>query len=400
MRVHKRLSVPVTATLPVAEHRQAVDRMERLSRMLLKGADVSQTSRTALICCGIACMRRVYAEVESDEGVGLLHTTMGLLFTLLVLSNASVSMREPDEYEELTDAQKALPVPPRPQRILRDDEHLLAAWGAACLADAVVEREAAHASSWAAVLRSDANVAAAALREAQYLPDGLECVDRLRELALIFFRSSAAAMAASLMANTQPTSGGRFVSLNAVGSLNRANNHPDQNLASIVDAAESEAGQAAVRDMILSFKLPSRVVGMRRTLLLSREINACATKSYTETLNAAHDAAMRGSNWSWASDSDPIHKISAVLAGLAVILAQTSDNVRKGDAFMGRVTLPFIECKPPDSQNAPKLGLLPQSGEWIVYKVSKAGQPTVMCRATGFHGFCECALLFSSSIRT
>jgi hypothetical protein len=154
-----------------------------------------------------------------------------------------------------------------------------------------------------------------------------------------------------------------------------------------------------LRDLILSFKLPQGVVGVRRTLLLSREANQLATKSYTDALNAAHEAAMRGANWSWESDPDQIHKMSAVLAGLAVILAKTSDSVRKGNAFAGRVGLPFVDCTPPPP-GVLRLGLVSSTGDWVVYKTNSSGKPRVTCRSTGFDGFCECVLLFSQSVRT
>ena len=41
-------------------------------------------------------------------------------------------------------------------------------------------------------------------------------------------------------------------------------------LKALVDAAESELGQAVLRDLQLSFELPRSVVGMRRTALLGR----------------------------------------------------------------------------------------------------------------------------------
>lgn len=154
-----------------------------------------------------------------------------------------------------------------------------------------------------------------------------------------------------------------------------------------------------LRDLILSFKLPQGVVGVRRTLLLGRETNALATKSYTEALNAAHEAAMRGANWEWESDPDQIHKMCAVLSGLAVILGKTPENVRKGDAFAGRVGLPFVDSAPPPP-GVLRLGLVSSTGDWVVYKTNSAGRPKVSCRSAGFEGFCECVLLFSQSVRS
>ena len=86
-------------------------------------------------------------------------------------------------------------------------------------------------------------------------------------------------------------------------------------------------------------------------------------------------------------------------AGLAVILAKTQDNVRKGDAFAGRVGLPFVDCAPPPP-GVLRLGLVSSTGDWVVYKTNSAGTPKIKCRSTGFEGFCECALLFAQSVRT
>lgn len=154
-----------------------------------------------------------------------------------------------------------------------------------------------------------------------------------------------------------------------------------------------------LRDLILSFKLPQGVVGVRRTLLLSREANALATKAYTELLNAAHEAAMRGANWSWESDPDPVHKLCAVLAGMAVILAKTADAVRKGDAFMGRVTLPFIDCAPPPA-GVSRLGLVASAGDWAVFKISQSGKARVNYRGHAMDGFKQAALLFARTVRS
>ena len=167
-----------------------------------------------------------------------------------------------------------------------------------------------------------------------------------------------------------------------------------EKLASLVSAAESEAGQVVLRDIILSFKLPLSVVGSRRTLLLPREANQIATKTYTNTLNAAHDAAMRGAEWSWKTDTDPIHKVSAVLAGLAVIISKTPDSVRKGDAFGRLVNLPFIETLPPPN-GVVRLALIPATRAWVVYKIDSDGSPKVQASKAGFDGFCENVLLFA-----
>ena len=92
-----------------------------------------------------------------------------------------------------------------------------------------------------------------------------------------------------------------FLTLDAAAFMSEANVDEEEKLLSIVDAAESEAGQAVFRDLILSFRLPKAVVGVRRTLLLSIDANRIATQQYTEILNDAHNCAMRGPIYEYKS---------------------------------------------------------------------------------------------------
>ncbi len=403
-RVHRKLAVSIKDSLSVAEHQAAAGLMMKSRDMLLRGCELSQSAHTSLLCSGVAVLRRVNTDVETEETCRLLKVTLALLFSLLVLSGGQTEL-EQDEFEQVEeDASGKKKRPPR--RLMREDEELLACWGEATLADTVIARDENHASSWSELVRSSSSVCQAALKEARYVKDP-DAMALLQDLAVTFFRCKSADMMLNLLSDVdvraEKTGGKRdalsFLTLDTVGMLNEANELQEDKLASIVDAAESEAGQATLRDIILSFKLPRLVVGVRRVLMLSREANATATKSYTETLNAAHEAAMRGADWTWANDSDEIHKISAVLAGLAIILAKTPDAIRKGDAFSGRLVLPFIECSPP-SAGVVRLGLVEETGEWVVFSVSDAGTPRVRFRGVGFGGFCESALLFSKNIRT
>ena len=261
----------------------------------------------------------------------------------------------------------------KPNRILRDDEKTIDTWRSRTLASAAFPPESSEAeSAWAAALTSDSFVSRAALREARYCGDARAMVN-MQRLADVFFKCSGSAMMQSVMTKAAPTAPQEeigdmsFLTLDTVSLMNDANDQQDEKLAALVSAAESEAGQAVLRDMILSFKLPASIVGVRRTLLLPREANQTATRLYTEILNSAHEAAMRGAEWSWKSDPDPIHRVSAVLAGMAVILAKTPDLIRKGDAFRGRVTLPFLETLPP-AAGVTRLALVPATSAWVVHR--------------------------------
>lgn len=154
-----------------------------------------------------------------------------------------------------------------------------------------------------------------------------------------------------------------------------------------------------MRDLILSFTLPQHVVGVRRTPLLGREANRLATEQHPVLLGSAHEAAMRGAEWSWAEDPAPVHKMAALLAGLCILLAgrgETGDLLRKKDAFAGRVLLPFLETQPPPPAEK-RLGYVPHRDEWLVYTVSRSGQPVVELRHAGLEGLSAAALLMSAS---
>lgn len=146
--------------------------------------------------------------------------------------------------------------------------------------------------------------------------------------------------------------------------------------------------------MILSFTLPAGVVGVRRTPLLGRDANKTATEKYTETLGLAHECAMRGAEWTWTDDDVEIHKICALLSGLCIQMAGrggSADTIRKSDAFSGRVQLPFLETDPPPP-GVSRIGYVPHTNEWVVFRVDKNGRPNVQMKQRGFEGLCLAAL--------
>ena len=153
-----------------------------------------------------------------------------------------------------------------------------------------------------------------------------------------------------------------------------------------------------LRDLILSFKLPRAVVGVRRTCLLSRESNLIASEQHATTLGAAHDAAMRGARWTWEKDEDPVHKMCALLAGLAVQMCDHSQSIRKDDMFKGRVLLPFLETRPAASR-LPRMQLLEHSHEWVVYTLDHRGRAKVRLRQAGYDGMVQCVLAIAGTMQ-
>jgi len=77
---------------------------------------------------------------------------------------------------------------------------------------------------------------------------------------------------------------------------------------------------------------------------------------------------MRGARWTYDNDADEIHKICALLAGIAVMQCRDAQSVRKDDIFGGRVSLPFLETFPPEPGTT-RLALLESTDEWVVYTV-------------------------------
>jgi len=207
-------------------------------------------------------------------------------------------------------------------------------------------------------------------------------------LADLFFRTSAACMAQNLLLAYGTSD---FVSLKATAdhSVPRA-----KRLLSIAQAGESEAGQSVLRDILLSFLLPSGIIGVRRNLLLSRAASTAAGVDYADEVNQAHSVAMAGCEFIWQHGTDPLERACALLAGAAVLITKGGeDPIRKQDAFVGRVSLPFFETKPPAS-GVKRLALLADQRRWVLYKVDKKNRPQVLCNLSGFEGLCDCLLEF------
>lgn len=205
-------------------------------------------------------------------------------------------------------------------------------------------------------------------------------VDDLRPLARVFFLSSATML--QLRAFDCESD---FLSL----ALHR----PEGSITmdSIVAAADSEAGQVVLRDMYLSFILPMTLVGVRRTLLLTREAAHRATQAHPAETQAAHGLAMQGAVWVWQHSTDVTKRMCALLTGLACLLTREGpDPVRKGDAFGGRVSLPFLEPRPPTNKESVRLFLDRWQNRWVLFRLVQ-GAPDVMGSGVGMDGLSCCA---------
>jgi len=131
---------------------------------------------------------------------------------------------------------------------------------------------------------------------------------------------------------------------------------------------------------------------------MTRQATSVATERHAVDLQGAHEAAMRGAEWSWQSDDDKLHQACALLSGLCVIFAGRGsglDAIRKKDAFAGRVSLPFLETAAP-APGVKRMALIPHRNEWIVYTIDKKHKPTVQLRHAGMEGLCQAVLLLTS----
>ena len=103
---------------------------------------------------------------------------------------------------------------------------------------------------------------------------------------------------------------------------------------------------------------------------------------------------MAGCEYIWQRGTDPLERACALLAGAAVLTTKGGeDPVRKQDAFVGRVSLPFFETRPP-ARGVKRLALLADQKRWVLYTVDKKSKPHVLCTLSGFEGLCDCLLEF------
>ena len=374
-------------SMAVAEHRKATDAMMRLRDVLLSGTDAGPNTMMCLTCAGVAIHRRIALGTDChDPGVAQqLMTTLALLFVLVMLC----------QYPE--------DVPSGSGPTLGEEPAMdIAVWERSSLEKDMraIDDEAAT-SSWDMAMRDAGALCYACLQQAKWKGRDMS-LSELSNLGGIFFRCSAHTMAAKLFdgaGTPSAPSSANFLTLSSLSFVAQANDNIDENLVAIADCAESEAGQTVLRDLILSFRLPRVVVGVRRTCLLGRDSNKIATEQYSDLLGSAHDAAMRGAKWSLEKDSDKLHKMCALLAGISVLMCDNAQSVRKDDMFYGRVQLPFLETSQPREPSAMRLALVEHSHEWIVYSMNR-GQANVRLRQHGYDGFIQAILLFSNSVKS
>ena len=381
--------------MPVADHRKATEAMLKI-RDILSSGDEEPTREVAmaLTCAGIAVQRRVAfgGQADSIDHGTFFTTTLALLFVLVVMcqgdqARPSGAGSSSSDDEAMSDE--------------RERDLAIAQWEDSTYESALRAADGEETTSWSSTLRHPGMLCQACLRTATLRSHEMNMAE-LANMGALFFRQSAQMFMTSLLGDT-PTqaapepSTDSFLALGSLDFMAQVNNNLDENLQSVADCADSEAGQTVLRDLVLSFKLPRSVVGIRRTCLLSRDANKEATEKYSTILTGAHDCAMRGAPWTYSKDEDYTHKMCALLAGVAVQMCENSQSVRKDDMFYGRVDLPFLETANP-APLVTRLALIEHTHEWVVYHVNAQQQPVVQLRQPGFAGLQQAILLFRSKM--
>jgi hypothetical protein len=368
----------------------------KLRDAIVAGEALKQTDAVRILCAGISFYRRhALGDVGDDEEdatdtIALLKQSATLIFVLLaaIESRANgLSARALESAGATVEAARdatlthVLVVPSR-KRAASGDHDAAASDGAA--SDGAAWEMASQVTPGELTLNV-LKIAASALTRPTGTGTGTGDLDALAD---IFFRSSAACMASRILLKDGGTD---FVALSAQKSAVSR----EKRLLAFAQAGESEAGQSCLRDLLLSFLLPSKIIGVRRNLLLSRAASTTAGVDYADAVNSAHSCAMAGTEWIWNHGTSELERACALLAGIAVLVTRGGDDpMRKQCAFLGRVSLPFLETSSP-ADGVKRLALLPDKRRWILYRISpKTGKPALIASLCGFEGLCDCVLEF------
>ena len=383
-RLHRKSS---TERLSLSAHLSIGRLLCKLRDAIVSGQTLTQHDAVKVLCAGISFYRRHtlgdVQEVEEDSAatISLLRQSATLIFVLLAAiesrGNATPDVQSARDIVDIANRAtlaNVLLLPSRKRDAPGDD--------VADLADSGPTWEEVATKVTPAELTLSVLKLAASGLSTPASPGELDA------LADSFFRSSASCMASRILLKEGSTD---FVALSA-----QKNNVPrEKRLLALAQAGESEAGQSCLRDLLLSFLLPPKVIGVRRNLLLSRASSTAAGIDHPEATNQSHSVAMAGAEWIFQHGTSELEKACALLAGVAVLTTRGGeDPIRKRDAFLGRVSLPFFETTPP-ADGVKRLALLPDKKRWVLYRINaKSGKPELIASLRGFAGLCDCILEF------
>lgn len=359
MRALKNLKT-ATEMQSVRAHKRAVGKLCLLKTRLEASDDLSKDVAQVLVSAG-AMINRAVTFATNDDDASDLSITLSLIFGLVVLCKTCPPARSEEELDGL-------------KKTIADYN----AFTLACDRSDYVPH----------------HVAAGAMLRLWSTPDGVEPTAIARHAAQRFFRATSAAMFLQKILEAadedEEEDDAMFCSLSVGAVLEEANPElKEKKLQSIVDGADSEVGQQVLRDLILSFLLPRELLGARKTLLLPREASKRAGVEHGLLLSQAHDAAMRGAPWSFSDDENEIHKICALLAGLAMLqLAKLKEaDVRLATPFSGLLQIGFLELLPCSEKKR-----LVYDEELDLWRVYSQNPLTIHARGAGLNGLKACML--------
>ena len=359
MRALKNLKT-ATEQQSVRAHKRAVGKLCLLKTRLEASDDLSKDVAQVLVSAG-AMINRAVTFATNDDDASDLSITLSLIFGLVVLCRTCPPARSEEELDGL-------------KKTIADYN----AFTLACDRSDYVPH----------------HVAAGAMLRLWSTPDGVEPTAIARHAAQRFFRATSAAMFLQKILEAadddDDDDDSMFCSLSVGAVLEEANPElKEKKLQSIVDGADSEVGQQVLRDLILSFLLPRELLGARKTLLLPREASKRAGVEHGMLLSQAHDAAMRGAPWSFSDDENEIHKICALLAGLAMLqLAKLKEaDVRLATPFSGLLQIGFLELLPCSEKKR-----LVYDEELDLWRVYSQNPLTIHARGAGLDGLKACML--------
>ena len=364
-RVH--LCLSGRKTLTAKRLRSAVRAICALKNMAEHGGFSSQALQN-LLFAGVAVLRTIY--LAKDDALPGLRTTLVLLFALQLLGRAG----DAGDENAVRNASVDTPV--------------LKSWNECSLWKKLRSARDEH--------DDDEPVAAPEDVLRTCLASSAASMDTAERLALHFFEAARVQLVYSTLDDDSDaqvskhkrqrlgyektyTSGVSLAASSALEPSTRA-----ARLAAVVDAAGSEAGQIAHRDLLLSFLLPPRVLGVRRALALGRAENEIARTQFSDSVQIAHEAAMAGASWEWENGTE-LSRLCALLAGAAMLLGERgggADAIRRKDAFGSRCFLPFLATPPPPADSM-CVCLVPHLDEWIVFSLGKRGALTLHFRGVG-----------------
>ena len=333
------------------DHESAVNKIGRLKERLVGGSSLSEKGSILLLSSGISLLKKYV--ITQDEN---LHSTSLLLFVCLCLSDSHTN-RNRHSCESTLEKITSLSI-----------------WHAMSAGENVSPADATKNA-----LAEGVNLLSVALTLGEIAPTA-DC----------FFTFSNELIVASHLASHEKNDD--FLTLGAMDLQQALSTDNDTNgtITTVINAAESEAGQSVLRDIMLSFLLPRNLLELRRTLLLPRSAAYKATVAYPELVQRSHEAAMSGAEWlyenAYSGEEDELRRICALLAGVACLTTKhEEDAIRKGDAFGGLVQLPFL-CTAPPPPGSTMVSLVPSTNKWVLFKIDKKGKPDIKSSVSGIEG--------------